>query len=69
MEIITSIQVCFIYGWTLVIWTTLERKAFVANPKHQYHVSQWGEQVYGAHSQKNEDYYDNPSLSHSMNEF
>ena len=27
-----------------------ERKVFLMKPKHQYHLSQWGECVYGAQS-------------------
>ena len=42
-----------------------ERKSFLANPKHQYRVSQWGERDCSAHNEKNGDYYDYPSLSHS----
>ena len=40
MEIIKSIQVCPISQWTLIIRKMVERKAFLAKPKHQYHVSQ-----------------------------
>ena len=30
-------------GCTLVLQKMVKRKAFHAKPKHQYHVSQWGE--------------------------
>ena len=33
-----------------------ERKAFLGNPKHQYHVSKYREQYYSAHTEKNGDY-------------
>ena len=46
----------------------VERKVFLANPKHQYHVSQCGEDVCSAHSKKNGDYNKYPNLSHFMDE-
>ena len=42
----------------------MERKAFLANPKHQSPVSQCGEHDCSAQSQKNRDYYENPSLTY-----
>ena len=42
----------------------VERKAFLANPKHQYRVSKSGERDYSADNKKNGDYYGNPSLSY-----
>ena len=42
----------------------LERKAFLANPKRQYLVSQWEEHDCSAHDKKNGDHYENPSLPH-----
>ena len=47
----------------------VEGKAFTAKTKHQYHVSKWGEHDCSAQSQKNDNYYKNPSLSHLMNEW
>ena len=47
---------------------TVERKAFLANPKHQYFVSQWGEHDGRAHNEKNRDYNEYPSLSYFTNE-
>ena len=35
-------------GWTLILRKIMEGKTFLAEPKHQYHVSQWGECVYDA---------------------
>ena len=44
------------------------KKDFLANPKHQYHVSQCGEQDCHANKKKNKDYYEHPRLSLSSNE-
>ena len=68
MEIITSIQVCFISWMTLIIRNMVERKAFPANPKHQYHVSQIGEHDCRANNNKNGDYNGYPSLPHLTDE-
>ena len=57
------IQVWLIGGQTLIIGKTVERKAFLANPKHQYHVSQREKCDCSAHNKKNGDYYEYPSLS------
>ena len=46
----------------------VENKAFLANPKHQYGASQWGEHDCGAHNKKTGDYYEYPSLSNFTNE-
>ena len=46
----------------------VETKAFVANPKHQYRASQWGEHDCSAHNEKNGDYNEYPSLSHFTDE-
>ena len=45
-----------------------ERKAFLANPRCQYGVSQRGEQDCSADNKRNGDYFKNPSLTHSMDE-
>ena len=39
-------------------------KALLANPKHEYHVSQCGEHYCCANNKKNRYYYEYPSLSH-----
>ena len=44
----------------------VERKAFLANTKHQYRAWQQGEHDYGATNKKNGDYYEYPSSSHFM---
>ena len=46
----------------------VQRKAFRANPKHQYRLSQKGEHDCCAHNEKNGDYNKYPSLSHFMDE-
>ena len=45
----------------------VERKAFLENPKHQYRVSQCGEDDCRAHNEKNGDYNEYASLSHFTN--
>ena len=45
-----------------------EKKTFVANPKHQYHVSQSGEHDCSANNRRNGDYYEYLRLSHFMDE-
>ena len=40
------------------------KKAFLANPKIQYRVSQCGEHDCSAHNKMNLDYYEYPSSSH-----
>ena len=42
----------------------VERKAFLANPNHQYH-----EHDCSAHNKKKGDYYECPSLSHFTENF
>ena len=46
----------------------VERKAFLANLKHQCQVSQRGEYDCSAHNKKNRDYYEYPSLSNFTDE-
>ena len=46
----------------------VERKAFPANPKHQYHVSQCGEEDCHANNKLEGDYYEYPRLSHLKDE-
>ena len=46
----------------------VERKAFLANPKNQYRVSECGEHDCGAHNKKNIDYDKHPSLTHFKDE-
>ena len=54
MKIITSIKVVQFYGWALITRKMVERKAFLANPKHQYRVSQCREQGCSANKKKME---------------
>ena len=46
----------------------VEKKALIANPKHQYCVFQCGEHNYSANNKKNGDYYEYLSLSHFTDE-
>ena len=46
----------------------VERKTFLANPRHQDHESQCGEHDYSATNKKDGDYYEYLSLSHFMDE-
>ena len=46
----------------------MEGKAFLANPKLQYRVSQCGEHYCSAHNEKNGDYYEYPSLFYFVDE-
>ena len=64
MEIIMGIQVFSFCEWTLIISKMIERKGFLENPKHQYHVSEWEDRDCSAHNKKNGDYYGYPNLSH-----
>ena len=47
----------------------VEREASLANPKHDYLVSQQGEHDCSAHNKKNEDYYENPSMFYLTDKF
>ena len=68
MEIVIDIQV------SLISWMNFDykknggRKAFLANPNHQYHVSQYGEQDFHANNKKNGDPYAYPCLYHFTDE-
>ena len=64
MEIITSIKVCLISQVNINYEENSEKKTFLANPKHQYHVPKCGEHDSSAHNKKNGDYYKYQSLSH-----
>ena len=46
----------------------VDRKAFLANPKHQYHASQCEEHDCSAYNKKNGDYKEYQSLSHFTNQ-
>ena len=50
------------HGWSLIIKKIVERKGFLANPKHQYNLSQWGEHDCRAQNKKNGGYYGYPSF-------
>ena len=67
--IIMSFQVCLILQMNFDYKENGERKAFLANPRCQYGVSQCGEQDYSADNKRNGDCYENPSLTHFTDEF
>ena len=46
----------------------MERKDFLANPEHQYHVSQCGEHDCGPNHKMNRGYNENPSVTYFTNE-
>ena len=46
----------------------VERKALIAKLRHQYNVSQQGEQDCSTNNKANQDYYKYPSLYHFMDE-
>ena len=63
MEIIVSIHVCPISRMNFDYIKNGGKKAFLANKKHQYDVSQCGEQDCCTNNKKNGDYCKYPSLS------
>ena len=68
MEIIMSIQVYLISQMNFDYKEMMEIKAFLANPKHQYRASKWGEHDCIAYNRKDRDFYEYQSLSHFMDE-
>ena len=68
MEIIMSIQVCLISWMNFDYKENGGNKAFRANSKHQYHVSQCRELDCCVNKKKNGDYYEYPSLSYFTDE-
>ena len=64
IEIITNIQVCLIPWMNFYYKENGKKKAFLAIPKQQYRVSQYGEHDCHASNKKKGDYYGYPSLSH-----
>ena len=67
MEIAMGIQLCHVSWMNFDYKENGGKKAFLANPKQQYRVSQCGEHDCHANNKKNGDYYEYPSLSHFMN--
>ena len=68
VEIVMSIQVCLISQMNFDYEENGGKKAFLANPKHQYRLSQCGKQDCNAKNKKYGDCFGYPSLSHSMAE-
>ena len=56
IEIIMSINFVSFHGWTLIRRKIVEKKSFLANQKHQCHVSEWGAHDCSAHNKRNGDY-------------
>ena len=63
MEIVMSIQVSFIPRMSFDYKENSGKKVVLANPKHQYRVSQCGKHDCNANNKKNGDCYEYPSLS------
>ena len=57
MDIIMNIQVCLISHMNFGYKENGGKKAFLTNPKHQYHVSQCGVHDCRANNKKNGDCY------------
>ena len=68
MEIIMCIHVCLISRMNFDYREKGGKKAFLANPNHQYRVSQCGDNDCQANNKKNGDYYEDPSLLSFMDE-
>ena len=67
-EITMSIRVCLISGMNIDYTKNSGRNAVLANPKHQFLVSQCGKHDCHANKKKNGDYYKYPSLSQVTDE-
>ena len=57
MKIVMSIQICLISWIDFDYEENGKKKALLANLKHQYRVSQYGEHDYRANNKKNGDYF------------
>ena len=68
MEIVISIQVYLNSQMNFDYKESGGKKAFLANPKHQYHVSQYGEHDCATNKKGNGDYYEYPNLPQFMDE-
>ena len=68
MEIVMGIQVYLISWMNFDYKENGGKKVFLANLKHQYHVSQSGELDCCANNKKNGDYHVHPRLSHFTDE-
>ena len=66
MEIIMSIQVCFIPQMNINFKESCGKKSISCKSKTSIRVSQCGEQDCSANNKKNEDYNQYPSFSHFM---
>ena len=69
IEIIMSLQGCFLSRMTFDYKEIGGNKAFPTNPMHEYRVSQCGEPDCCTLRKKNGYYYEYPSLSHFTDKF
>ena len=67
-EIVMGIQVCLISRMNFDYMENGGKKAFPANPNHQYHAFHYGEHDCNANNKKNGDCYGYPCLSHFTDE-
>ena len=67
-EIVMSIHICHTSRMNFDYIENGGKKAFLANPKHQYRTSQCTEDDCSANSKMNGDYSNYPSLSHFSSE-
>ena len=63
MEIVTSIQFCLISRMNFDYMESGGEKAFLANPKHQYRVSQYRQHNYYTNKKKKRDCYEHTKAS------
>ena len=68
MENVIGIQLCLVSLMNFDYKENGGKRALLANPKHQCHVSQCGEHDCSTNNKKNGDYYEYPSLSPFSNE-
>ena len=64
MKILWESKFNSFHQWTLIVRKMVKIKAFLANKKYQYRVSQWGDYDCRAPQQKNGDCYEYLSLFH-----
>ena len=68
VEIVMSTDICLISRMNFDCEENGRKNAFLANPKHQYRVSQCGEHDCRANNKKSGDCYGYPSLYHFLDE-
>ena len=68
MKNIMRIQVCLIWKMNFDYMLNGGEKSFSCQAKAPISCTQWGQRDFSAQSQKNEYYYENPSLSYLKDE-